>query len=69
MLAAVFEGNGQLVLKDRPKPVLQNDNDALIKVTGVGICGTDLHILAGIDLLRQGNAIKVILQPEDASVE
>ena len=45
MLAAVFEGNGQLVLQDRPKPVLQNENQALIKVTGVGICGTDLHIL------------------------
>ncbi|MBD3308327.1 alcohol dehydrogenase catalytic domain-containing protein [candidate division KSB3 bacterium] len=45
MLAAVFEGQGQLVLKDRPKPVLQRDTDALIKVTGVGICGTDLHIL------------------------
>jgi hypothetical protein len=24
---------------------LKNENDALIKVTGVGICGTDLHIL------------------------
>ncbi len=32
MLAAVFEGNGQLVLQDRPKPVLQNENQALIKV-------------------------------------
>lgn len=45
MLAAVFEGQGQLVLKDRPKPKLTRDTDALIKVTGVGICGTDLHIL------------------------
>ena len=45
MLAAVFKGEGKLVLEDRPKPVLKNDNDALIKVTGVGICGTDLHIL------------------------
>ncbi len=45
MLAAVFEGNGRLVLKDRPKPELKNETDALIKVTGVGICGTDLHIL------------------------
>jgi len=45
MLAAVFEGNGQLVLKERPKPFLEKDSDALIKVTGVGICGTDLHIL------------------------
>jgi threonine dehydrogenase-like Zn-dependent dehydrogenase len=45
MLAAVFEGNGQLVLRDRPKPNLQKDTDVLLKVTGVGICGTDLHIL------------------------
>jgi len=45
MLAAVFEGNGQLVLRDRPKPTLQKETDVLLKVTGVGICGTDLHIL------------------------
>lgn len=45
MLAAIFEGNGQLVLQDRPKPALKNDTDVLIKVTAVGICGTDLHIL------------------------
>jgi threonine dehydrogenase-like Zn-dependent dehydrogenase len=45
MLGAVFEGNGQLVLKERPKPALTKETDALIKVTGVGICGTDLHIL------------------------
>ena len=45
MLAAVFEGSGQLILQDRPKPVLKNETEALVKVTGVGICGTDLHII------------------------
>lgn len=45
MLAAVFEGKGNLELKDRPKPRLSSTTDVLIKVTGVGICGTDLHIL------------------------
>jgi threonine dehydrogenase-like Zn-dependent dehydrogenase len=45
MLGAVFKGEGRLVLEDRPKPVLKDDSDALIRVTGVGICGTDLHIL------------------------
>jgi threonine dehydrogenase-like Zn-dependent dehydrogenase len=45
MLAAVFEGDGRLELKDRPKPSIQNETDVLLKVTGVGICGTDLHIL------------------------
>jgi len=45
MLAAVFEGNGKLELKDVPKPSIKNETDVLLKVTGVGICGTDLHIL------------------------
>jgi len=45
MLGAVFEDDGQLVLRDWPRPELKKDTDALIKVTGVGICGTDLHIL------------------------
>jgi threonine dehydrogenase-like Zn-dependent dehydrogenase len=45
MLAAVFEGNGNLVLKERPKPQIKRDTDVLLKVRGVGICGTDLHIL------------------------
>ena len=45
MLAAVFEGNGKLILQDRPKPVIRKEDDVLIKVAGAGICGTDLHIL------------------------
>jgi threonine dehydrogenase-like Zn-dependent dehydrogenase len=45
MLAAVFEGNGKLVIKERPKPGIKNESDVLIKVTASGICGTDLHIL------------------------
>jgi threonine dehydrogenase-like Zn-dependent dehydrogenase len=45
VLAAVFEGQGKIQLKDRPEPRLSTANDVLIKVTGVGICGTDLHIL------------------------
>jgi len=45
MVAAVFEGNGKLVLKERPRPELTKERNVLLKVTGVGICGTDLHIL------------------------
>ena len=45
MIGAVFKGEGRLVLEERPRPELKGDTDALIKVTGVGICGTDLHIL------------------------
>ncbi len=45
MLGAVFEGEGRLVLKEVPKPSIEKPTDVLLKVTGVGICGTDLHIL------------------------
>jgi len=45
ILAAIFDGNGRLSLKERSKPTLQNNLDVLIKVNAVGICGTDLHIL------------------------
>lgn len=45
MLAAVFEGNGKLVLKQREEPRVSKPTDVLLKVQGVGICGTDLHIL------------------------
>ncbi|MGA2974092.1 MAG: alcohol dehydrogenase catalytic domain-containing protein [Spirochaetia bacterium] len=45
MQAAVFEGNGRLVLTERPEPKIKKPTDVLLKVQGVGICGTDLHIL------------------------
>ncbi len=45
MIAAVFEGNGKLVLKERPRPRVKKPTDVLLEVQGVGICGTDLHIL------------------------
>jgi len=45
MRAAVFEGNGRLVLTERPEPKIAKATDVLLRVRGVGICGTDLHIL------------------------
>ncbi len=45
MLAAVFEGEGKLVLKEVPVPSIQRDNEVIIKVEAVSICGTDVHIV------------------------
>ena len=45
MLAAVFEGQGQLALKQVPVPRLAQPEDVLLQVEGAGICGTDVHIL------------------------
>jgi 2-desacetyl-2-hydroxyethyl bacteriochlorophyllide A dehydrogenase len=43
--AAIFEGNGRLVLQERAQPRITRPTDVLLRVQGVGICGTDLHIL------------------------
>lgn len=45
MLAAVFEGEGKLALKQMPVPKISNPEDVLLQVEGAGICGTDVHIL------------------------
>jgi len=45
MLAAVFKGEGRLELEQRPVPKIQRDDDVILQVGGVGICGSDLHIL------------------------
>jgi threonine dehydrogenase-like Zn-dependent dehydrogenase len=45
MLAAIFTGNPNLEVKEWPNPTIKKDTDVLIKVTGCGICGTDMHIL------------------------
>ena len=45
MTAAVFHGEGRLVLEGRPVPHIADPHDVLLAVKGVGVCGTDLHIL------------------------
>jgi threonine dehydrogenase-like Zn-dependent dehydrogenase len=50
MRAIVFDGPGLIALREVPAPTLLNPEDALVRVTLAGICGTDLHVIAG-DLL------------------
>jgi threonine dehydrogenase-like Zn-dependent dehydrogenase len=45
MLAATFEGEGKLKLKNIPVPKIKEPDDVLIKVNACSICGTDVHIL------------------------
>ena len=45
MKSIVFVRPGKFVYEDRQKPEIKNPDDVLLKVLGVGICGTDLHIL------------------------
>jgi alcohol dehydrogenase len=47
MRALVYHGPGQKAWEEVPKPTLQDDTDAIVRVDAVTICGTDLHILKG----------------------
>jgi alcohol dehydrogenase len=47
MKALVYHGPGKKAWEEVPKPTLQSDTDAIVRVDAVTICGTDLHILKG----------------------
>ena len=47
MKALVYRGSGKLVLENKPKPVISDPTDVIVKITKTTICGTDLHIKKG----------------------
>ena len=47
MRAIVFDRPGSVALREAPPPALEHPADALVRVTTAGICGTDLHVVAG----------------------
>jgi threonine dehydrogenase-like Zn-dependent dehydrogenase len=47
MKAVVFKGIGDISLDTVSDPTLQQDNDAIVRLTSSAICGTDLHMIRG----------------------
>lgn len=47
MKAVVFKGVGNIALEEAQEPVIQENTDAIIRVTMSAICGTDLHFVRG----------------------
>ena len=47
MTALVYKGPGSLSVEDRPRPKVNQPDDAVVKMLKTTICGTDLHILKG----------------------
>lgn len=47
MKAVVYTGESKISVEDRPKPVILDPTDAIVRVLHTTICGTDLHILQG----------------------
>lgn len=56
MQALTWQGKFDVRVKQMPKPKVRDPNDAVIKVTGSTVCGSDLHLLHG-DILQ--------LKPDD----
>ena len=47
MKAVVFHGIGDIRVDDVPEPVIQDPQDAIVRLTASAICGTDLHFVRG----------------------
>ena len=47
MLAYTYIEKGSFALIEKEKPILQNDTDAIVRVTLASICSSDLHIKHG----------------------
>lgn len=58
MKAVVFEGVGDIRLKDVPEPVIERPTDAIVRLTATAICGTDLHFVRGtVPGMRSGTIL------------
>ena len=44
MLTYTYISKGKFGLVEKPKPTIQNERDAIVKVTLASICSSDLHI-------------------------
>lgn len=55
MKALVYKQKGIIELCEKPLPEIQNENDAIVKVTLSTICTSDLHIMHGaVPLAKEG---------------
>ena len=57
MKAVSYEGTHKMAVTDHPKPKIQSQTDALLRVTTSGICGSDLHMYDGRTPLERGTVV------------
>lgn len=48
MLAYTYVKQGTFALMEKPRPVVQDARDAVVRVSLASICTSDLHILHGL---------------------
>ena len=47
MQTYTYVSKGKFELREKPKPVIMHERDAIVKVTLASICSSDLHIKHG----------------------
>lgn len=57
MKAATFQGKGSIEVKEVPDPIIENPDEAIVKVTYSCICGSDLWYYRGISEMETGRRI------------
>ncbi|HZY63716.1 MAG TPA: zinc-dependent alcohol dehydrogenase [Edaphobacter sp.] len=58
MKAVVFHGVGDIRLENVPEPKIQQQDDAIVRITSSAICGTDLHFIRGtLSGMKKGRII------------
>ena len=58
MKAVVWHGKRDVRVEQVPDPVLQSPNDAIVRVTSSGICGSDLHLYEVLSMyLEEGDIL------------
>lgn len=57
MKSLTYKDIGKIVYEDKPVPQITNPNDVILKVSAVGICGTDVKILEGKHVVGEDIAL------------
>jgi 2-desacetyl-2-hydroxyethyl bacteriochlorophyllide A dehydrogenase len=57
MRAVTFQAPGEVRVENRPEPLLEAADDAIVRVEATGICGSDLHIYHGRVQIEPGFVI------------
>ncbi len=57
MHAVTFQAPGEVRVEEKPDPELTSGDEALVRVTAAGVCGSDLHIFHGRHPVEPGFTI------------
>ena len=65
MLTYTYISKGKFGLVEKPKPTIQHERDAIVKVTLASICSSDLHIKhGGVDGCDCEETLRLIAEGE-----